>query len=246
MRLLALALATLALTGCESTAERSAQLERAALKRGAGAAQKGVAIASPSRYVHVGSTSLLHSSEGTAVAVTLTNTSSQPIADVPISLTVTATGGSLFYANTGAGIGHTLVSAALIPAHGELTWVDDQVSGSGTPTAARAEAGEAPPARGPIPQIEVSGAHIVEEGASERGAHGTIVNRSHVDQRELVVYAVARRSGRIVAAGRAVVPDVPAGASAPFQLFFIGDRRARSCPSAPRRAHCAEALSDAA
>jgi hypothetical protein len=44
-----------------------------------------------------------------------------------------------------------------------------------------------------------------------------------VTQLELVVYAVARRGGRIAAAGRAIVPQAPAGASTPFQVFFIGD-----------------------
>ena len=234
MRWLALALTALALTGCESTAEKSAQLERVALKKGRGAAQKGVVLSSPSRYVHVVSTSILHGREGTAVAVTLSNTSPQPIAEVPISLKVIGAGGSVFYTNTGAGIGHTLVSAALIPAHGQLTWVDDQVSGSGTPVSARAEAGEAPRAPGPVPQIDVTQAHVAEEGGGEGVVHGTVINRSRVDQPELVVYAAARRLGKVAAAGRAVVPDVPAGATAPFEIFLIGDAKGvRLSVSAP-------------
>jgi hypothetical protein len=36
------------------------------------------------------------------------------------------------------------------------------------------------------------------------------------------VYGLARRGGRIVAAGRAVLPEVAANASAPFQAFLVG------------------------
>ena len=52
----------------------------------------------------------------------------------------------------------------------------------------------------------------------------TVVNRSAVDQRELVVYALARRGGKVVAAGRAVLPQAAgSGSSTRFQLFLVGD-----------------------
>jgi hypothetical protein len=44
-----------------------------------------------------------------------------------------------------------------------------------------------------------------------------------VAQHHLVVFAVARKGGRIVASGRAVLPEVPPGASVPFQVYFVGD-----------------------
>ena len=47
-------------------------------------------------------------------------------------------------------------------------------------------------------------------------------NRSKVAQQKLVVYVTARRAGRIVAAGRAILPEVAAGASVPFQAFLVG------------------------
>ena len=37
------------------------------------------------------------------------------------------------------------------------------------------------------------------------------------------MFGVARRAGRIVAAGRAVLPELPAGSRLPFQIFFVGD-----------------------
>jgi hypothetical protein len=52
--------------------------------------------------------------------------------------------------------------------------------------------------------------------------------------RRTVVFMVARRSGQIVAAGRAVHPEVAARSPLPFQVFFIGDPRgARLRASAP-------------
>ena len=44
----------------------------------------------------------------------------------------------------------------------------------------------------------------------------------------LVVYAIVRRGAQVVAAGRAIVPEAPAGASTHFQLFFIGDPKGGS------------------
>jgi hypothetical protein len=37
------------------------------------------------------------------------------------------------------------------------------------------------------------------------------------------VFALARRAGRIAAAASGVLPELAGGASAPFQVFFVGD-----------------------
>ena len=74
-----------------------------------------------------------------------------------------------------------------------------------------------------IPRLTVTGVHLFAEPATGAGAEGTIENHSAVEQRELVVYGLARRAGRIVAAGRAVLPQLAAGGAVHFQLFFLGD-----------------------
>ena len=53
-------------------------------------------------------------------------------------------------------------------------------------------------------------------------------NRSRISQHELVIFAVARRGGTVLAAGRAVVPELAADASARFQVFWVGDPRGGS------------------
>jgi len=235
VRWAALALVGLALTGCETSAEKSAKLEREAKLHVAPAAQKGLSITRPSTQVAIRSATLVNGSEGTAAVVVLRNNTSRALHDVPLAISVRNAHGAVVYANSAAGLARTLVSVPLIPAHGEVTWVDDQVQArSGSAVSITAEAGQAPGASGAIPRITVDGAHLYEDQTNGIGAEGTVTNHSALEQRELVVYAVALRSGHVVAAGRAVVPSAPAGAATPFQVFFVGEPKgARLQVSAP-------------
>lgn len=213
----AFALGTLALvlTGCETTAEKSARLERAA-KRQALTVQKGLTIARPSKLVKVVSTGVVHGSQGTAIVVTLRNESAQALGEVPIAVALKDAHGASVYSNGTPGLAKTLTSIALLPPHAELTWIDDQAQGGGSSVSA--EVGEGRPLRGAAPNVTVREAQL-----ADASAEGSVTNASPTDQSELVVYAIARRGGRIVAAGRAVLTSLAAGGSSPFQVFFIGD-----------------------
>lgn len=224
MRLAALVLVALALTACESNQERSAKLEKAdkhqereAVQRRA-LAQRALTITRESTRVKVVTTAVVHSSEGDAAIVSLRNDSSTSLRDVPIRITVRNAGGASIYTNATPGLSPTLLSVALLPAHDVVTWIDDQVQGSGVPASVSAQVGEGTPATGTIPRLSVEGAHL-----SEAQDEGNVVNHSAVLQQELVVDALARRAGRIVAAGRAVLAQAAAGSSTPFQIFFVGD-----------------------
>jgi hypothetical protein len=210
----------LALTGCETTAQKSAQLERAA-HRHTQVAEKGLAIAKQSTEVHVLDAVLVHSAEGAAAVVTLRNDSANALKDVPIAIAVKDAHGSTAFQNNAPGLEAALTSLGSLPAHGEATWVDDQVPAAGAPASVSAIVGESPIVDGPTPQIEVVGVRPSEESGSAT-ATGTVRNRSNVTQQALVVYAVARRAGRVVAAGRAILPEVAVGASIPFQAFLVG------------------------
>ena len=227
MRAAALALAALALAGslsaCESSQEENAKLEVIYRRKAHEAAllhpfAKGLSIKRPSTKVRVDATVVVHSSEGTAVAVTLSNHSSTTQRDVPVEITVKDAHGATLYTNTTPGLATALVSMPLLPAHATGTWIDDQVQTSGTPASASAEVGEGTPVSGAIPKLSVQGIHLAE-GQLE----GSVVNRSSVSQRELVVYGIARRGGTIVAAGRAVVPQAEPGTTTHFQTFLIGN-----------------------
>ena len=227
MRRAALALLALTLAGCQSTQEKSAQLEKAAKlhERAAGPAARGLTITHPSKVVKVIATAVVHSSEGTAAAVTLRNSSAQALRGVPIEIHVRDAHGASLYANDIPGLGAPLTSVALLPAHSELTWVDDQIQTAGTPASVTALVGEASTVNGSPPRLAITGGHIVEDPANGPGAAGSLVNPSALTQSQVVVYAVARRGAKIIGAGRAVLPEVPAHGSVPFQLYFIGQAR---------------------
>jgi hypothetical protein len=226
VRRAALVLAVLAITGCESNQERSAKLEKAAKQREGEAAQRrqlaqrALTITRESDKVKVTATAIVRGSEGAAAVVTLRNVSATALRDIPIQITVRDARGASIYTNAIPGLSPTLLSAALIPAHGAMTWIDDQVQGTGTPVSVSAKVGEGAPVTGAIPKLSVEGAHL-----AEAQAEGNLVNHSGVSQQELVIYGVARRGGKIVAAGRALLPADSSGTSTPFQIFFVGNPR---------------------
>ncbi len=224
MRLAALALAALALTGCETSQEKSAKLERAAKLADRGAlSQRGLSITRESAEVRVLGAAIVRDSEGAAAIVTLSNSSSRALRTVPIAITVRNAAGVTVFQNDAPGLEAALVSVPSLAPHSEVTWVDDQVPANGAPASATARVGEAPAVAGSLPQLGVDGLHLIEDPSSGMGAAGAVSNRSQISQRNLVVFVVARRAGQIVAGARAVLPEVPAGSSTSFQAFFIGD-----------------------
>jgi hypothetical protein len=242
IRLLSLLVIGLVLGGCESNIERSAKLEKAARAERLAHPQatlKGVVVTREDPRVRVIGTEVVRGEGGAAAVVALLrNESSTPLHEAPIAIAVNDAKGGVLYRNDAPGLDRTLVSVPLLRPHAVTVWVDDQVQATGTPAGASARVGEAPrtagPAAGPLPRVSVGGVHAAEENGNGAGAEGTVTNDSKVAQQQLVVYVVARRGGRIVAAGRAVLPEVGAGQTASFQVFFIGSPRgARLEASAP-------------
>jgi hypothetical protein len=232
----ALLLCALALGGCQSSQEKSAQLERQAKLAKAQhpeAVVKGLSIAHASSVVKVLDAQTVHTSEGTAAVVTLRNTSTHTLRDVPIAITVKGAGGATLYQNNLPGLEAALTSVPVLAAGQQLSWIDDQVQASGAPRSVSAEVGEAPQASGAIPQIVLSGVHADEESGSQ-GIAGTVHNDSAVVQQSLVVYGFARRGAHVVAAGRAVLSEVRAHQALPFQVLLLGSASgARVQASAP-------------
>jgi hypothetical protein len=215
------ALAALAITGCESSQEKSARLERLA-KQQVRAAPKGLVITHANRSIKVVGSTILTSSEGSAVVVKLRNESGRALRAIPLEIQVRDAAGASVYSNTTPGLAHALTTVALIPAHGEVAWIDDQVQAAGgTPSSVKATVGEAPAATGAVPRITVGGTHL-NEGPEGTAVEGTVSNGSQVAQGELVVYALAERGGRIVAAGRAVLTELAPGGAASYRAFLVG------------------------
>ena len=231
--LASLALALIVLGGCETTAERSAKLERAA-KRVTLAQEKGLSISRPSTTVRVVSANVVRDAERAAAVVTLHNRSARTQRAVPIAITVKSARGATLFQNNAPGLESALVSVPSIAAHATVAWVDDQLPVSGSPASVSAVVGEAPSTTAPSPTLAVTGARITEDPANGVVADGTVTNRSKVAQASLVVFAVARRGAAIVGAGRAIVSELAPGAASPFQASLVGRAlRARLAISAP-------------
>jgi len=221
----ALLVLALTLTGCETNIQRSAQLRH---DHHPVAAQTGLIVKRESRYVKVLGTTVLHDENGIAAVVTLRNGSSHALREVPVAITLREPGGKTLYQNDIPGLSAPLAHVPLLLPGQSFDWIDDQIQASGTPGPLSARVGEAPPVSGRPPSIAVTGVHLFDDPTNGIGAEGTVANRSAVAQEELVVFAVGRRGGRIVAAGRAIVPNAPASSSTPFQVFFIGNPKGAS------------------
>jgi hypothetical protein len=75
--------------------------------------------------------------------------------------------------------------------------------------------------------VRVTGVHF-EGDSTGRYLTGTVVNPSRRVLRSVPIFAVALKGSRVVAAGRAIVPKLPAASSPKkvvFRLFFVGEPR---------------------
>ena len=215
---------TLAVAGCESTQSKSARLER---EGGGGVGkQRGVVVSRQSADVKVLSSDVVRDENGTAVVVSMRNTGRDTLAQVPVSIDVRGKGGGrTLFRNDQAGLEPTLAHVPLLRAGREFTWVNDQVAAAGTPRTAKAKVGAGRAVRARVPNVTVTRPQLEQDPVSGTAAVGFAANRSRVEQRKLVIFAVARSGGRVVAAGRGQINRLKPGKRARYTVFFIGDPR---------------------
>jgi hypothetical protein len=222
---LALVPAALAASGCEST---RAQAEKMAQEGDSAFAARGLRVGAVNRDVQIVERAVVSDVNGTAAVVVLRNRSARALADVPVAIAVKGTNGKALWRNDAAGLEEGLTHVALLEPGRTVTWVNDQIlPAAGRPAAlgARVGAGEPAPAGAAGVDIAVEGARLEGDPTSGVTVLASAVNRSSVAQENLVIASVARRGGRVVAAGRAIVPRLRANDSERFQVFFIGDPR---------------------
>ncbi len=221
---LAIALAGVALivSGCESTQDKSAKI---AAELGPVAQEKGLRISKRSEDVKVVSTTLLSDGNGSAVVVELHNGSSRDLADVPLLIDVLDAKGKSVYRNDIPGIEPALAAVPLIPAGGDVLWVHDQVLATGEPASVKATVGAGgKELSGELPAVRVSAPKLESDRFTGVAAGGEVVNESGEDIERLLLYAVARKGGKIVAAGRgAIEPLKGKPKPVPYNVYFIGD-----------------------
>jgi hypothetical protein len=217
-------LAGLTLTACQSTQDKAKviQAENAKLL----ASEHGISVTKPNKDVKVLGTTLLHDQYGDAIVVELRNESNRTLVNMPILIDVRDANGKSVYRNDLPGLDPALTHVSLLRPGETFDWVNDQLSPSGTPKSAKVEVGS-PEGRAPdkLPEIEVGPARL-QNNPSGVLAHGSVTNKSQIDQLKLVLYAVARSGGKVVAAGRGQFKNLKAGGSpGEYNVFFIGDPR---------------------
>jgi hypothetical protein len=217
-------LAVAGLSACQSTKDKSAELEANGSTQLL--SEEGLEIEHRNPDVKVTSTAVLSGSEGSnAVVVDLHNDSGQNLTEVPILIEVTSSKGKPFYENGIPGIEPALASVPYIPAHGDAEWVNDQVLGVGKPKSVKVTVGTGGGTySGEIPEIEVSKPTLAGDPVSGISATGDVVNKTGEDQRRLLVYVVARRGGEVIAAGRGAIEHLkPDRKKLKYTVFFVGD-----------------------
>lgn len=220
---LAVAACALAAGACASSQDKSA-----ALKQGSkGIANvKGLSLTVTNTDIKILDTTVLHDQYGTAAVVFLKNTTRKSVGNVPLAIDVRNAADKSVFRNNAPGLDAALVSAALLPSGRKAVWINNQVVANGGKTV-RVKVGDPKvpvvPAR--IPKIVLS---EIKRDKDTDGPFvtGVITNRSKVPQKRLTIFAIARKGGKVVAAGRAVVdklPPAPTRKPIRFSVYFIGN-----------------------
>lgn len=221
---LAIALAGVALvvTGCESTQDKSARI---GAELGPVSHEKGLQIKQQSKDVKVVSATLLTEPEASAVVVRVHNDSDRDLVDVPIAIDVLDAKGKSVYRNDIPGIEPELAAVPFVAAGADADWVDDQILASGKPASVKVKVGAGgTPYTGEQPKISVSEPKVEGDPYSGALAGGDVVNETGEDQGRLLLYAVASKGGKVVAAGRGAIERLKAEPKPlPYNIYFVGD-----------------------
>jgi hypothetical protein len=220
--------AALALGACESSQTKSAQIA----KEGSHAmsAVNNLTIAKASTDVTVGEHVVLRGGGVAVAAVELTNHAKTAQADLPVLIDARGGGKSLFKNNLG-GLQASLQHMALIKPGATAWWVNDQLIDAAQAKTVSVKVG---PGRAiaDVPRVTLRD-RTWQDDQDGIALHGTVVNHSKATLANVPIYAVALDGGKVVSAGRALVPKLPPSAAGGkpvrFTIFFTG--------ADPRSAH---------
>lgn len=221
---LAGALGLVALTGCQTTQDRSAALRsKAAAVDGPGR----VTVGSPQPGIRVEGRVELRAADRAALAVELRNTTGRAMRRVPLSVRVVVAGKEQ-YANDRDGGDELLLRVPVLPARSRTTWVNADLPPlpKGADVVVRLGAAKGTAGAGTKP-LRVTGVKRTSGDSGESGVavEGVVHNDGRREQTEVPIYLTVRRGGRTVAAGTSRVVTLPARKSARFEAFLVGDGR---------------------
>ncbi|MCB0857886.1 MAG: hypothetical protein KDB57_07185 [Solirubrobacterales bacterium] len=212
----------LVVSGCESTQSKSAKLEA---EGGKLAKVEKIEIGASNKSIKVLDKYMFTDQYGTAIVLKVENESGQGQVDVPIVVNVKDAKGKSVYRNNIEGLEDGLLGIGLIGPGETGYWVNDQVLATGKPATFNYEigAGEGKyPAK--VPEIVVTPPKLQNDTVSGLFVSGEVTNKSEIEQVDLLLTAVATKGGKVVAAGRGVIPKLKTdGKAEPYRIYFIGD-----------------------
>jgi hypothetical protein len=220
------ACAALVLGACESTQDKSARLAKegkAALR------EEGLKVGKRSTTVDLGKTTILRDQNGTAVVVEVKNETDRSLTSVPIAVDLVGPDGKSVYRNDDPGLEPSLTSIAVLGPREEFAWVNDQIAVTATGEAKQAKAvvgvqkSAVPPKD--LPETRVTKGELEEDPVSGIEYTGYVHNDSDIEQRNIFIHCVARKGGKIVAAGRSRIERIKAGRRGRYHFYFIGNPR---------------------
>ena len=98
----------------------------------------------------------------------------------------------------------------------EFDWVNDQVLAPDRPRDVKVKVGKGRAVdAADLPRVTLTRPRLQQDPVSGTAATGFAANRSKVELRKLVVFAVARKGSKVVAAGRAQINRLLPGKRAP-------------------------------
>jgi hypothetical protein len=215
-----LAVLATAVSGCATTQDANKRVSINADRTLA--SRKPLALRGTDPNVQVLRTSVVAGRDGSAIVVVLRNRGEAPVNDLPIE--VGERGGEPL--NAGRNVPYFQSHAPAIAPGDEATWVyvTKEKLGSGPVYARVGTPAAFAPRPDRLPELDVS------DSGAESGKRGSsvvaeVANDTGIPQYELDVYAVARKGGRYVAAGRASLTHLGVDQSAELTLRLIGDAK---------------------
>ncbi len=217
------ALSALLVTGCESSQDKAARVQKINEARQKVAAQP-LTVAKVDRRIKISEVAVLRGKDTDAVVVTVVNTTSKPIADLPIAVNLLNSAGKVIATNTDPGTDHWLNHIPLLRPGKSFSWVNDQFEPLPAARKATVRIGSGAVVPRPYPDAQLIKTRFFADPISGAAFTGKAKGNAPVLQERLVIFSVGRQGGRIVAAGRGVLEKLlpNGGKPAGFTIFYVG------------------------
>jgi len=212
--------------GCESTHDKAARI----IADGAAVAHVDAVSISKNTAITTKVAAVLssESQDGVLTAVVVELTSKDKDHSVlwaPIDVVVKDASGAVVGKTNIPGANPLMIHVPSLPAGGTAYYVNDQIAPDAVPTTAEATLGGTLVAMTPPPgTLKVTGKIVIDPDYGPSFV-GTVTNTADVRQEQVIVQGIARRGGKIVAAGTAIVNGLEPGASADYVGSLIGNSK---------------------